>query len=225
MILIVSALIVSPVMGEPSPAHRSSQVVETRVDSVDVSPGARWGLSDEEWSRYKNLMEGPRGIWSPDLDPISTLGIHARNDRERDKYAEMAVKLERARVQAELDFQYAYDDACVRLFGEQACNQVFVSSQWDRLQWHGHLNAPTEGLRSVLAYASRNRIPLDLFIDGAKDDSEIREWAVQMDVDPEKVLSGNITLNHNRGNVRSAVPAVFGVVNGTPSPIPFERFQ
>jgi len=39
--------------------------------------------------RYRKLMAGFRGKLSPHLDPISLLGIEARNDAERHHYAEL----------------------------------------------------------------------------------------------------------------------------------------
>ena len=44
-------------------------------------------------------MEGPLGIYSPNLDPLSALGVEARSDEERRRYAEMQVKAEARRVE------------------------------------------------------------------------------------------------------------------------------
>ncbi|MBK1734906.1 TIGR03759 family integrating conjugative element protein [Halorhodospira abdelmalekii] len=81
---------------------------------------SQWGeLSEQEWARYESLMEGPRGLWSPDLDPVWVLGIHARSAKERQRMAEIAVERERERVRQELAFQYAYDDAWDRLYPDE----------------------------------------------------------------------------------------------------------
>ncbi|HNH65053.1 MAG TPA: TIGR03759 family integrating conjugative element protein, partial [Thauera aminoaromatica] len=50
-----------------------------------------WGLRPEEWARYRQLMQGPLGIYSPNLDPLTALGIEARSDEERNRYAELQV--------------------------------------------------------------------------------------------------------------------------------------
>ena len=44
-------------------------------------------------------MEGPLGIHSPNLDPLSALGIEARSDEERRRYAELQVQIEARRVE------------------------------------------------------------------------------------------------------------------------------
>ena len=65
--------------------------------------------------RYRELMEGPLGIHSPNLDPLTALGIEARSDEERRRYAELQVQVEARRVEKLLAYQRAYDDAWQRL--------------------------------------------------------------------------------------------------------------
>lgn len=49
-----------------------------------------WRLSVPEVQRARILMQGPRGTFSsPQLSPIEALGIHARTDSERDRYAKL----------------------------------------------------------------------------------------------------------------------------------------
>ncbi|MDZ7753293.1 MAG: hypothetical protein U5S82_16990 [Gammaproteobacteria bacterium] len=61
-----------------------------------------WGLSLDEWQRYRTLMEGIRGSISPGtISPIEVLGIHARDEAERRRYAEQwAVMMVSARESA-----------------------------------------------------------------------------------------------------------------------------
>ncbi|MCB1890192.1 MAG: TIGR03759 family integrating conjugative element protein, partial [Rhodocyclaceae bacterium] len=42
-----------------------------------------WGLTAEDWARYRELMQGPLGVYSPELDPLTALGIEARSEEER----------------------------------------------------------------------------------------------------------------------------------------------
>ncbi|MGH8490233.1 MAG: hypothetical protein ACREXS_15530, partial [Gammaproteobacteria bacterium] len=42
---------------------------------TQVEQSKRWGLTGEDWQRYERLMTGPRGIWSPHLDPVTALGV------------------------------------------------------------------------------------------------------------------------------------------------------
>src|SRR5574343_545328 len=61
----------------------SSRTVPAQVqNSADAALDERlardWGLRPEEWARYRQLMQGPLGIYSPNLDPLTALGIEAR---------------------------------------------------------------------------------------------------------------------------------------------------
>ena len=71
----------------------------------------------DEWRRYRALMTGVRGSISPaTLSPIEVLGIHARDEQERQKYAEQWARIMREDAERILAFQHAYDEAQRRLF-------------------------------------------------------------------------------------------------------------
>ena len=60
----------------------------------DATLAQMWSLSIGEVQRAKALMQGPRGAFSsPQLSPIEALGIHARNDAERLRYARLFAKV------------------------------------------------------------------------------------------------------------------------------------
>lgn len=40
-----------------------------------------WGVTPEEWQRYLTLKQQARGVWSPGLDPLTTLGVEADTDQ------------------------------------------------------------------------------------------------------------------------------------------------
>ncbi len=82
---------------------------------LDDRVATEWGLQPQEWARYRELMDGPLGIYSPNLDPLSALGIEARTDEERRRYAELQVQVEARRVEKLLAYQRAYDEAWQRL--------------------------------------------------------------------------------------------------------------
>lgn len=91
---------------------KQSQVSTSQIDqSHDEKLARDWGLRQEEWTRYRELMAGPLGIYSPNLDPLSALGTEARSDQERQHYAELQVQAEARRVDKLLAYQRAYDEA------------------------------------------------------------------------------------------------------------------
>ena len=54
----------------------------------------RWRLDEEEYQRYLDLMRGPLGKWSPDLDPLLALGMFAESPQEEQRYAELYAQQE-----------------------------------------------------------------------------------------------------------------------------------
>jgi len=91
--------------GETGSAERQSTVQRN-----DSAVAQEWGLSSQEFQRYRTLMQGSRGVYSPGLDPLTALGIEAQSDAERRRYAELQVRAEAQRVQKEL----AYDEGLPR---------------------------------------------------------------------------------------------------------------
>jgi integrating conjugative element protein (TIGR03759 family) len=183
----------------------------TQTVLTEEAQAKRWHLSIEEWDEYKTLMQGPRGIWSPNLDPVTVLGIHAETDADRKRYAELLVTIEFERVEKELLFQRAYDEAARRLFpnvppvaavaAEQTTARVPGS---ERIAFVGSIDpnrCPTcrKELGLLMKTRARENATLDLFLADASSDDAIRAWAHEQGVSPEDVSSGRITLNHAPG--------------------------
>ena len=96
----------------------STEQQSTRQDASDRLLGQIWGLSAEEIARAKVLLQGPRASFSvANLSPIEALGIHARNEAERRKYAEMFAKSVHADVERSLAWERAFSEAMTRIYG------------------------------------------------------------------------------------------------------------
>ena len=114
------ALVAAGGFAQSAPVANSRVTPSLVQNSADAGLDERlardWGLRPEEWARYRQLMQGPLGIYSPNLDPLTALGIEARSDEERNRYAELQVQAESRRVGKTLAYQRAYDAAWQRLF-------------------------------------------------------------------------------------------------------------
>ena len=214
--LLVLWLLPGAALGE---RERPLQLRDTRLTETEMMQRAEaWGLRIEEWQRYETLMQGQRGLWSPDLDPILVLGIHARSDEERRRYAELAVEQERARVAGELAFQRAYDEAWRRLYpdelmidtaalarsGPQALATAAATGNPRRILLFTRVQdcpACDALLPSVLARSSTLAVGLDIFLldKGPGDDAAVRAWAGERGIPLERVRARQITLNHDQG--------------------------
>lgn len=205
----------------PSTAHQSS------LPPTDEASAREWGLSSQEFQRYRTLMQGSRGVYSPGLDPLTALGIEAQSDAERRRYAELQVRAEAQRVQKELAYDQAYRDAWHRLYPNlqpvQAGGQTAPQAS-PAVRGNGRLAvfvtdscaACTERVQALQSAGQT----FDLYLIGSQnDDARIRRWAVLAGVDPAKVRGRQITLNHDAGRwvqlgLGGELPAVVREVNG-----------
>jgi integrating conjugative element protein (TIGR03759 family) len=195
-----------------------TQTTETHVDAsgvrVTVAEDAnRWGVSVDDWTRYRHLMQGPRGTWSPNLDPLTALGVSADNDPDRRKYAELLVRLEHDRVQHELAFEKTVQAVKRELFPNEAVLDI------DKLKSLVHARtkeAPYRAGDRLLVFVALdcttcNRLiqhlvndvqslpglHLDVFVMGQVRDEAIQAWATKLKLPEPLVKQSRLTLNHD----------------------------
>jgi len=231
-ILIVSLLAALhlPVWAEQTPRQASRiQPARTSESQIAHSQDARlakeWGLRDDEFARYRELMEGPLGIYSPNLDPLSVLGVEARTDDERRRYAELQVQAEARRIEKLLAYQRAYDEAWRRLNPDMPrVNLPDDAPRAAAVHGSGRMAVFVKdgcvACEQVVQRLQASGAEFDLYMVGSRrDDARIRDWAKRARIDPERVRSGGITLNHDGGRWLSLglpgdLPAVVREVNG-----------
>ncbi|WP_051587499.1 TIGR03759 family integrating conjugative element protein [Pseudomonas sp. RL] len=179
--------------------ERTSTATQTQILALDEARQARdWGLQDEEWARYRELMRGPLGIHSPGLDPLTALGIEARTDEERRHYAELQVQAEARRVEKLLAYQRAYDEAWQRLAPDLQRVSPVAEPVPARLAVFVSAQCPTCAQKVQRLQTAGSAFDLYLVGSGG-DDARLRAWAQTAGVDPAKVRAGHITLNHDAG--------------------------
>lgn len=193
------------------------QVVENRW--------SEWGLTETDWTRYEELKKGPQGIWNPNLDPLTMLGIEARSESERTRYAELLAKKEFERNEKILAFQLAYDAAFTRLYPnilpfrtDEDGQASTAPSSPNRIIYFTRTDCNTDctnDLKKLLAFAGNN--PVDIYlVDSQQSDDKIRKWALEQNINIEKVRSRQITLNHDKGmwlkNANGKMPVAFRIV-------------
>lgn len=207
---------------------------------LDMSAqGARdWGLTPEEWTRYKQLMRGPLGIYSPNIDPLTALGTEARSESERQHIAELQVRMEAQRVEKLFTYQRAYDAAWKRVFPTLPPFEPSASTRLSNPSFNSPQATPAGATQSDptrLAVFVKEDCPtcdqrvkdlasagtaFDLYMVGSRgDDARIQAWASRLKINPAKVRAGTITLNHDAGRWYSmggpgSLPAVLHSVNG-----------
>ncbi|HDX1015704.1 TIGR03759 family integrating conjugative element protein [Pasteurella multocida] len=163
-----------------------------------------WGLTVEEWNRYTELMAGERGMWSLNLDPLTALGIEAKTEAEKIKYARMLAERFRARVLKEIEFDKIYRQEYEKMYPEETAFTVepHISQSVGRVIYFTRLdncNSCKADLGKILNHVN-NQTPIDIFIVGDNvTDEAIRKWAKENHIDASKVQRKLITLNHDNG--------------------------
>ena len=183
---------------------------DTHAKAVEKKRAQQWGLSVSEWDRYKTLLKGIDGYRSDKLDPLTLLGMHARSAAERKRYARKLARMEHQRVERVLSFQRAYDQAAKALYPNE---QRIRTDNIGRSLARGNHDARQLGLDGVrkavvvrtddcsacvttVKRLASSHTPMDIYVIGAGSDDAIRRWAIQVGLDPKRVRSGEITLNH-----------------------------
>lgn len=233
--MIVKALLLFAVLlvpnavfsARPDEAHSTTQA-STLAPLSPLQRAQAWDLKPEEWSRYQQLMQGPLGTYSPNLDPLTALGIEAQSAAERQRYAALQVQAEARRVEKLLAYQRAYDAAWQQQFPDlQPVNLASTASAMPKVSLpagNGRLalfvktncascNAKAQTLQS-------SGTAFDLYLVGSdQDDAQLRQWARQANLSPLKVRARRITLNHDSGRWQSLgvpgdLPALVREVGG-----------
>ncbi|QIL80323.1 hypothetical protein G7047_10715 [Diaphorobacter sp. HDW4A] len=105
---------------EAASAVASQDGSATRLSATETLSATIWGLSVDEMIRARVLLQGPRKSFSVEnLSPIEALGIHARDESERRRYAEMFARAFHADVERSLAWNRAFTEAMARLYPDE----------------------------------------------------------------------------------------------------------
>lgn len=109
---------------------QNSVTQNTAIISTHMGKLNDWGLKKTEWNRYLVLMEGPSGHYYPNLTPLEVLGINADNVEDLNHFAELAVRAEHAKVEKELRFNAAFQEAAKKLYAQEPIIRPFDISAY-----------------------------------------------------------------------------------------------
>ncbi len=210
---------------------------QTAIDSnknAEIN-AKRWDIKVSDWLRYEELSQGMAKYDYAHLEPAFVLGIFARNAQERERFARIYAKREHVRVQGLLDFDRAFNKASIQLAQENnqsmIDNDLFykhkpkqkteqdlydaVLNPGDRLALFVSTDCAECSDIYQLVYHRRNELntALDIYFIGNSTDDQIREWARKTGIKPDDVMSGKVTLNHDKGEAKrfgaTEVPSIF----------------
>jgi len=186
---------------------------ETTLSHSEIARAQAWGLSEVEWRRYESLMQGIRGSVSPStISPIEVLGIHARDEAERRRYAELWARAMWEDAERILAFQRAYVEAGRRLYPNvplidpsrlpEKGKQTTELQPQDRVLLFTRPDCPPcDALLARVLQRIDQVSGIDIYLAATEpgDDRAVRDWATRHGIEPEWVRSRQVTLNFEAG--------------------------
>jgi integrating conjugative element protein (TIGR03759 family) len=202
----------------PSSGPQTSNTETVRTDQTNISRGdiARaktWGLSETEWRRYEALMQGIRGSVSPEtISPVEVLGIHARDEAERRRYAELWAQAMWEDAERILGFQRAYVEASRRLYPDvplidssrlpEKEEETTGLEPQDRVLLFTRPDCDACDAMLARLLGRIDRIAgIDIYLADIDpgDDQAVRDWAAQHGIESAWVRTRKVTLNFEAG--------------------------
>ncbi len=187
-----------------------------------------WGITIEDWARYKEIMKGPQGIWTPNLDPLMALGLNAKTENERRRIALIQLKLEEKRLVRMLAYDRTYKKIEKEYFGNQTLVDIKklkrritlakkarkIRAQDKQMQIGDRLllfvslkgceQCRQTAYRAIDYVRGKKGVGVDIFFVGTtnKEKNEIQAWAKSMSISSLSIKHGNVSLNYDRGTFK-----------------------
>jgi len=243
LFLIVSALpgltyagvdVVSTLYGahNRSVGAQSQQLQAEYQNSVEQS-AKNFGVTAQEWTRYRSIMDGEGRFHWKDTDPRVVLGIYSKNATQRKKYAEIMARREYELNKNFIEFNQEYVEAFQRLYGNEPIMDITkVAAFQNQYSTTNYGSTKPKGLLSagdrIVLFVSTDCTSCDSYFRQVRKVQEfsaldvyfvndsrekITQWAKEMEISRDDVSSGNITLNSDTEMYakygRPALPASF----------------
>ena len=192
---------------------------QMKLNQSQLHESKVWGLTLDEEKRYALLMENKGKIYYEGLrlTPLDILGINARNETERQHFAELSALQEAQKVSKNIAWNNSFYKAYNKLFAN-----VPVLGNFDPSPFSPYAHKPvqlhsgdtlyfflkeTDGVKTILLMLMEaieqtpdthlHLMLLDL------DDASIQIWANKYQIPQHLVNNGQISLNHGDLNYQA----------------------
>jgi len=202
----------------------ATSTAESKLEVIEAE-SARWGLSTAEWKKYLDIKKGPRGLWSPNIDPIAMLALGAKTDTEMRYYATLYAHMQDSRIKAELKVDRYRREAVQEMYKDKSTfdqsilqstelkkqaarsplgltkKSAETLSAGDRLIYFSSVHLrPHAMIKGLIAKVRDQRdVALDIYVLEASTDQAIQQWAREMQLEPALLIKNSVTLNHDNG--------------------------
>lgn len=185
-------------MAHGDSGHGHAKVVET--------PWLSWGLNESDWKDYQQIMEGPRGLWSPDLDPITTLGIEAKSETKQQHYALLYTKQFDERVRKETRFQATLNAVRAQYYSSDKQSTVQGNPKAHIYALYipaGEcVDACIDRLNRALSLVNADDVQLHIYLAGAANIQIIRDWIRAHSIPPHQIANHQVQVHNDNGNYK-----------------------
>ena len=188
----------------------------------EFADGSHWQLGATELQRAQMLhREFRQYVSDRRISPLEVLGIHARTDAERRRYARQWAKLMVEDAERTLAFQLAYDQAMVDIVHARPLIDVsklpprappideIMASDRLALFTKSGCAVCDEVLKRVMN-AANVVAGIDIYVLALPEtqDAALQRWASQRRIPPLAVRSKRITLNFDKGLLEQLNPRI-----------------
>lgn len=208
------------------------QAEAMKLTDADKNQEQSFGMSDSEEIRYLSIMSNqgafyykarvlktPMGdmIVSDDYTPIQVLGINARDNAEREKYASIQAAQEFQFLGKTLAYNASYNQAAqslkdqlhlpiikqfdVKPFSPYSYQPVILQSH-DQLILFTKMDTEVRPIVSEIQSAIQKNASIHFnvyFVGDAVTKQAVQSWARSQNILPDLVVNGSITLNFDDG--------------------------
>jgi integrating conjugative element protein (TIGR03759 family) len=122
------------------------QVEDFKVDELKVDKGYldAWGITKEEYKRFVYLKRNtPRGVITPQANPLYYLGLEARTPQERRRFAEKVAQMEFENVEKGREWRAEVQLAAARMYGKPDVVDLSIGEKLNE-----RIEAETRGMGS-----------------------------------------------------------------------------
>lgn len=202
-----------------------------KMSALDVAKARAWGLTNKDWGRYKKLMATTgREILSPKIDPITLLGVEARTESERIRYAKLFNQFETSRTVKEIAFASAQAADLKRMNPLSGAFVSYTEQRNDRKEafFKDEPIQPSRGIfhqvyidlriacdescnKKIIALNGMKKV--DFYFINAISDDDIFVFARSNSIDSKKVQDGDFTLNYADSTSPEFKGAIHGLIN------------
>ncbi|HWV14885.1 MAG TPA: hypothetical protein VN030_05580 [Cellvibrio sp.] len=213
------------------PINQTEDLLQ-RYSQVSSKPNEYWQLTEQEWSLYTRLKaESPWAYWENHSTPTAILAFYTTSIEEKRRYARIEAELDTWRQYSVTEFQSLYDkerEIVHKRYAEYIQREkpsLANIKPYDKLRLFVQVGKCDEHCRSLVSRVLKTQAKTDIYVIGAKVDTDIFSWAESAGIPVERVKTKEVTLNHENGLLQlisnsagvslPAMPALFKQFNNS----------